>query len=254
MDKLSVVIITYNEEKNIATCLDSVKDLADEIIVVDSFSKDKTKEICLTYHVQFYEHAFEGHIQQKNFAASLANNDYVLSLDADEALSPLLNKKILLEKENFQNDGYYFNRVTNYLGKWIRHGAWYPDRKLRLWNRHKGQWCGQNPHDKYEMFPDSKIGRLKGDILHYSYYSLEQHINQFDKFTSISAKELYNSGKKYNLLKSFLSAFVNFFKGFFIKMGFLDGYYGFVICIFNSFATFVKYAKLHELNKQNKNK
>ncbi len=250
--KLSVVIITYNEEENIARCLDSVKTVADEIVVVDSFSKDRTKEICLSYGVRFSEHVFQGHIEQKNYAASLASFDYVLSLDADEALCPTLTKAVLEAKQNFSFDGYYMNRMTNYLGKWIRHGSWYPDRKLRLWNRQKGRWGGQNPHDKYEMNEDCKIGFLKGDILHYSYNSIEGHIRQFDKFTSISAVHLHNEGKKATLFKVFFSPLTNFFKGFFLRLAFLDGYYGILICIINAFATYMKYVKLRELNKGKK--
>jgi glycosyltransferase involved in cell wall biosynthesis len=249
MDKLSVVLITYNEEKNIARCLDSVKEIADEIVVVDSFSNDRTKEICKAYQVRFIQNEFKGHIEQKNFAADLAQNDYVLSLDADEALDSKLKTSILKEKARFSKDAYEMNRVTCYLGKWIRHGAWYPDRKLRLWNRHKGRWGGQNPHDCYMMNDGSSIGRLKGDLLHYSYYSVEEHVKQFDKFTSISAQQMFAEGKKSSVLQIFLSPLVSFFKGFFLKMAFLDGFYGIVICIINSFATFIKYLKLRELNK-----
>ena len=119
--KLSVVIITFNEEKNIARCLEAAKPIADEIVVVDSFSKDKTKEICLSYGVKFVEHAFEGHIQQKNYAITEASSPYVLSLDADEVLSEELQKSIANAKNNWQYDGYYINRVTNYCGKWIKH-------------------------------------------------------------------------------------------------------------------------------------
>jgi glycosyltransferase involved in cell wall biosynthesis len=251
MNKLSVVIITFNEEENIARCLDSVKEIADEIVVVDSFSTDKTEDICKEYKTVFYKKKFEGHIQQKNDAASKATFDYVLSLDADEVLSPKLQKAILKEKENFKFDGYFLNRMTIYLGHKIRHGAWYPDRKLRLWNRKKGSWGGQNPHDKFEMISEASTTRLPGDILHYSYFSIEQHVQQFDKFTSISAAELFKEGKKAGYFKIFGSAFFNFFKGFFIKLAFLDGFYGIVICIFNSFATFIKYIKLRELNKKN---
>jgi len=253
MNKLSVVIITFNEELNIARCLESVKNLADEIVVVDSFSKDNTKNICLSYGSKFIEHAFEGHIQQKNFAASLATFDYVLSLDADEALDEILKKNILTAKQNFTFDGYYMNRMNNYLGKWIRHGAWYPDKKLRLWNRHKGKWGGQNPHDCYEMNDGSKVGFLNGDILHYTYTSIEGHIAQMDKFTSISAVNMFNEGKKSSLLKVFLSPVTNFIKGFFIKTAFLDGYYGIVICFINAFATFLKYVKLRKLYMNQKN-
>jgi len=249
MDKLSVVIITFNEEENIGRCIDSVLTVADEIIIIDSFSKDKTKEICLERGVNFIEHAFEGYIEQKNYAASIASFDYILSLDADEALCPRLQKSILAEKEHFTKDGYFMNRMTNYLGKWIRHGAWYPDKKLRVWNHHKGRWAGRNPHDCYEMNTECSIGYLKGDILHYSYTCIQGHVAQFDKFTTITAQHMNEEGKRGTFFKIFFSPFFSFIKGFFIRLGFLDGYYGIVICVINSFATFMKYVKLRELNK-----
>ena len=151
MTPVSVVIITFNEEHNIARCLDSVKGIADEIVIVDSFSKDKTKEICLSYGAKFIENKFEGHIQQKNFAITQAKYPHILSLDADEALDEKLRNSISEVKKNFVHDGYYMNRLTNYCGKWVHHSGWYPDTKLRLWDSRKGQWAGVNPHDKYEL-------------------------------------------------------------------------------------------------------
>ena len=138
--KLSVVIITYNEEKNIERCLNSVKEVADEIIVLDSFSTDKTEEICKRHAVKFFQHEFNGFSSQKNRASGLAENDYILSLDADEVLSERLKRSILKVKENALFDGYFFNRLNIYCGKPIKFTTWYPDRKLRLWNRKKGEW------------------------------------------------------------------------------------------------------------------
>ena len=167
MVKLSVVIITYNEEKNIERCLQSVQTIADEIVVLDSFSKDRTPEICGKYGVKFFQHVFDGHIQQKNRAISYASFSHVLSLDADEALSEELRSSIKAVKNDFRKDGYYMNRLTNYCGHWVKHCGWYPDKKLRLWDSRKGHWTGINPHDKYELFEgDKNTGQLKGDILH----------------------------------------------------------------------------------------
>ncbi len=249
MNKLSVVIITFNEEKNIERCLLSVKDIADEIIVVDSLSTDLTKSICQKYAVRFIEQPFLGYIEQKNYAASMANFDLVLSLDADEAVGETLAGSIAEVKINGDKDGYFMNRVTNYCGKWIRHGAWYPDKKLRLWNKTKGTWAGTNIHEWYQMKPGSKTGYLKGDILHFSYDSVEAHVAQFNKFTSLSATEMNKSGMRATVFKIYLSPLVNFFKGFFLRLGFLDGYYGIMICFFNAFATYTKYLKLRQLNK-----
>jgi len=249
MNKLSVVIITFNEEKNIERCLLSVKGIADEIIVVDSLSTDSTKNICAKYKVRFVEQPFSGYTEQKNFAASFADYDLVLSLDADEALDATLIASIAEVKKNGDKDGYYMNRVTNYCGEWIRHGAWYPDKKLRLWKKAKGRWEGITIHEHFQMEPGSVTGFLQGDILHYSYESIEAHVAQFNKFTSLSAIEMHEEGKKASIFKIYLSPLVSFIKGFFLRLGFLDGYYGTMICFINAFATYTKYLKLRQLNK-----
>ena len=142
MIKLSVVIIAFNEERNIARCLQSVKDIADDILVVDSFSSDKTREIALSYGARVIEHGFEGHIQQKNWAITQSKYPHILSLDADEALSDELKKSIIEAKSNWQFYGYNMNRLTNYCGKWVRYCGWYPDKKLRLWDCRQGEWKG----------------------------------------------------------------------------------------------------------------
>jgi len=248
MPQLSVVIITFNEEKNIGRCLDSIKDIADDIVVVDSFSKDKTKEICLAKGARFIEHTFEGHIQQKNWAITQAKFPYILSLDADEAIDEQLKKSILEIKKNWSKDGYYMNRLTNYCGKWIRHCGWYPDKKLRLWDSRNGSWTGVNPHDKYEMNDgDINTGYIKGDILHYSYYSINDHIKQTDYFTTISAKALFKEGKKATFTKMYLSPVAKFFTSYFLQLGILDGYYGFIVCKISAKSTYLKYKKLKEL-------
>ena len=197
MAKLSVVILTFNEEKNIARCIDCGRRVADEIVVVDSFSRDRTEEICRDKEITFIQHEFEGHIEQKNWARKQASHPYVLSLDADEALSERLEKGILAEKEKgFPYDGYFFNRMTNFCGKWIRNCGWYPDKKLRLWDNEKGNWEGENPHDRFEMEKGATLKYLKGDLLHYSFYSIEEHMQTVNKFSSISANMRYRRGRK----------------------------------------------------------
>ncbi len=248
MIKLSVVIITFNEEKNIARCLDSVKAVADDIVVVDSFSKDKTKEICLANGVRFVEHAFEGHIQQKNWAITQAQFPHVLSLDADEALDEKLIQSILQAKANWNKDGYYMNRLTNYCGHWVKHCGWYPDKKLRLWDSRKGEWRGINPHDKYELFEgDKNTGYLEGDILHYSFDTIESHLKQIEYFTDISAKALFSQEKKPTFVKLYFSQVAKFIESYFLKAGFLDGKYGYEICKNSAWATKLKYRKLKKL-------
>lgn len=252
MLEISAVVITFNEEKNIARCIDSLQGVVDEIVVVDSFSTDDTEAICRQKNVQFVQHPFEGHIEQKNYAITQAKFPIVLSLDADEALDETLRRSIIEAKNNWQADGFKMNRVTNYCGKWIWHGGWYPDTKLRLWDSRKGQWEGMNPHDEFVMEPDSKITHLKGNLLHYSYDSIEGHIVQMNKFTSISAKSYYKKGKRSNLFLILMKPLVAFTKTFFLKRGFLSGYYGFVIGIIDAQATFLKYVKLREYQKKQK--
>jgi glycosyltransferase involved in cell wall biosynthesis len=247
---LSVVIITFNEERNIGDCLASVKEVADEIIVVDSLSTDSTKSICNSYNVRWVENPFPGHIEQKNLAASLALFSHVLSLDADERLSDYLRKTILQEKKTgLPAAGYTMNRYNNYCGQWIRHGGWYPERKLRLWKKDYGKWEGDNPHDKFVLFNGEKPLHLKGDLLHYSFRSFSEHVVQMNKFSSIAAKTLFIKGRKPSVIKPFLSAFWAFFNSYFFRLGFLDGIYGYVIASNNAMYAFFKYAKLNELHK-----
>jgi len=249
--KISAVIITYNEEINIGRCLDSVRDVADEIVVVDSFSTDKTKEICRSKGARFIQNPFEGHIEQKNYAMTASSHDYILSLDADEALSGELANSIQNAKRNWDYDGYSFNRLTNYCGRWIRHCGWYPDKKLRLWDRKKGCWGGVNPHDRVIIHKQSDIGHLSGDMFHYSYYTIQQHITQMNSFSDIAAREKYDNGETANLIIDILlNPIFIFFKKYFVKLGVLDGYYGFVISVNTAFGIFLKYIKLRELNRK----
>lgn len=250
--KLSVVIITFNEEKNIERCLNSISDIADEIIILDSLSTDNTKEICKNHNVKFYEQNFIGHIEQKNAAVKLSSNDYVLSLDADEVISEELKKSIKKIKNNCIADAYSFNRLNNYCGKWIKHSGWYPDKKIRLWNKTKGKWGGINPHDKVIMSSDCNVVFLKGDLLHYSYSSINQHIKQINSFTDIGANEAFKNHKKSNILISLFKSSWTFRRMYIFKLGFLDGYYGFIIATLSSYASFIKYIKLGELNKNAK--
>lgn len=247
MVKLSVTIITFNEENNIARCISSVKGIADEILVVDSFSTDRTKQICSEHNVRFIENKFEGHIEQKNFALTQAQNDYILSLDADEALDEELRKNILAVKSNWQADGYMFNRLTNYCGQWVRHCGWYPDKKLRLLKRQTGNWGGSNPHDIIEMKDQSRVDYISGDLLHYSYPTISSHIEQTNKFTTIAAREAYARGVTSSFLKPTTRGILKFLRDYFFKLGILDGRYGLIICSINALSAFLKYSKIKEL-------
>lgn len=244
MEKLSVVIITYNEERNIKRCLDSFLTVADEIIVVDSYSTDNTEVICSNYNLNFHKQEFLGYIEQKNYALTLAKHDFVLSLDADEALSYDLRNSISEAKKGFKATGFSMNRLTNYCGKWVRHCGWYPDRKLRLFNHKLGSWGGINPHDEFMFKKAETIVHLQGDLLHYSYYTLDDHHKQIERFTDIAADAYYDIGKKVSLIKLWGSPVVKFIKDYFFLAGILDGSTGFRICYLSAGATYKKYKKL----------
>lgn len=247
MIKLSVIIITLNEEEKIERCIRSVQPIADEIVVVDSLSTDKTISIAEKLGARIVSQSFLGHVEQKNFATVQAHYDWVLAIDADEELSDSLQASIKKVKESPQQQAYHFNRLNNYCGKWIRHGAWYPDRKIRLYNRNVGSWKGENPHDKW--LPDNaseRIGFLKGDLLHYSYSSVSDHIQRVEKYSDIAARQKVAKGQSCSKTKIWLGPKWKFFKDFVIKMGFMDGYWGYVVCRINALENFVKYTKTRQ--------
>ncbi len=247
--KLSVVIITFNEERNLGRCLESVKNLADEIVVVDSFSTDKTSEICARYGVRFMSRTFTGYVDQKNFANSQAAFPHILSLDADEEVTPELEKSIQAVKENWHHAGYYLARITNYCGSWIRHGGWYPDKKLRLYNRDLGQWEGLLLHEVYQVKPGQTTGLLKGDLKHYSFHSLEDHLKQINHFTTIACSELKLKGKRPGIWPLLVKPPFKFFQMYLLKMGWRDGFAGFCVAVLSAYAVFAKYAKLYLANR-----
>lgn len=253
MIKLSVAIITYNEEKNIQRCLESVLDIADEIVIVDSFSTDQTESIAIKaaqkIPLKFIKNPFEGHIQQKNFALDQCQYDFVLSLDADEALSKKLREEIKHIKTQTEFSGYTFNRLTNYAGHWVRYCGWYPDTKLRIIDRRKARWKGVNPHDILQMNNNEQVHFLKGDLLHYSYESITSHVTQTNKFTSIAAQASYQAGVRSSLFKIVTRPLFKFLRDYFFKRGFLDGRYGFVICYINALSAFLKYSKIYEIQE-----
>ena len=253
MNSLSVVIITFNEEKNIKRCIDSVASVADEIIVMDSFSTDRTGEIVEELGGRFYQQAFKGYGDQKNTAATYVSSDAILFLDADEFLSPELITAIGEQKaKGFPFDGYTMNRLNNYCGKWIRHGSWYPDKKLRLVGREKGGWNLDLVHESLEMKEGSSIHHLSGDLLHYTYSNFDEHVEKNIKYSWLSAQLLYKRGKRVKAYKAFVNPFWAFFTSYFLRAGFLDGFYGFVIAVNIAHLTFLKYTKLYQLQQDQK--
>ncbi len=250
MENLSIVIITFNEEKNIERCILSVKEIADDIVVLDSNSTDQTIEICEKLGARVFSQKFLGHIEQKNCAISFAKFPFILSLDADEAVDEELKTEILKIKQNKTADGYIINRYNNYCGKWIRHGAWFPDHKLRLWDSTKGKWAGLNPHDKFELISNSKSLMLKGNILHWSYSTLEEHKNKIESFSTIAAKAYFLQGKRSSQIRILFSPIFRFIKDYFFRFGFLDGSLGWFIASLTFKEIKLKYKKLLDIQNE----
>ncbi len=249
---ISVVIITFNESENIARCIQSVQKIADEILVVDSLSSDNTVEIAQSLGAKIISQPFLGYIEQKNFAKNLAQYNWVLSLDADECLSENLQIQIQNLKVSIHlADAYSFNRLTNYCGKWIKHCGWYPDKKLRLFKKNSHHWGGFNPHDQIITHPKDKIIHINEDILHYSFKSYAHFKLQMEKFSLISAQSYFTKGKKASWLKIYGSAIIKFIKSYIIKLGFLDGKAGWIICSHSTYYTYIKYKNLRDLWRNN---
>ena len=249
---VSVCIVTYNEEKNIRDCLKSVA-WADEIIVVDSFSSDRTTEICKEFTDKTMQRPWKGQIDQKSFALSCAKHDWILLIDADERLSPGLIEEVKREllEDNGQYDGFHFPRHVYYLGCWIDHGEWYPDYKLRLFRKAKGRGGGVEPHDLVEL-EGGRSKYLKEDLWHFTYGNIFDQVATLNKFSSISAKEMETQGRLFSLFQVLLRPLARFVTGYIIRGGFKDGIPGFIIAVTSSFYVFLKYSKLWELGIRHK--
>lgn len=246
MTGLTAVIITYNEEKNIGRCLASLKGVCDEIVVMDSFSTDLTEEICRKEGVLFLQHKWLGYAGSKNLANEKASNNWILSIDADEALSRELTDSILEIKKSLGDKFYSFNRLTNYCGTWIKHSGWYPDTKIRIFNKKKAHWEG-TIHEKLIFESRIPVKILRGDLLHYSYYTLADHQRQIEKYSSLAANELKEKSIKHAIIKELFLPIAKFIETYIIKKGFLDGSAGFNISVMTAKATKLKYQKLRQL-------
>jgi glycosyltransferase involved in cell wall biosynthesis len=248
MPRLSAVVITFNEEKYIAQCIRSLQTVADEIVVLDSWSTDQTPAICREMGVKFHQQEFSGYIQQKNQAVKLAANDCVLSLDADEALSEEMAASIMQVKENWTHDAYVFKRLNNFCGRWMWHTNLYPDRKLRLFDRRKATWGGVNPHDKVVLRQGATKRLLKGHILHWMCDSFEEYLQKLDRFAGIAAMEAFQRGAKAPVWKVVLNPCWRFIHNFLLKHGFMDGYHGFLVSKYTALLGFLKYSRLRQLH------
>jgi glycosyltransferase involved in cell wall biosynthesis len=246
---LSVVILAHNEERNIEECIRTVE-WADEIIVVDAESSDRTVELARKWTDKVYEKEWLGFGPLKNFGIEKATGEWVLSLDADERVTEDLKReiqKIVSQNNATPLNGYYFPRLAFFLGRPIRTGGWYPGYVLRLFRREKGRFNHALVHEALEV--DGEVGYLKSDLLHYSYLLLHQYLEKFQQYTSLSALELKKKGKSFKLRYLLLRPSYFFFRMYVLKRGFLDGAHGFILAALSAFSVFVKYAKLWEIEK-----
>jgi glycosyltransferase involved in cell wall biosynthesis len=249
-------LITFNEERNLLEALESVR-FADEIIVVDSHSSDRTRELAALFRGQsldgievrprVIERDWPGHVEQKNFAVEQARHDWVLCLDADERVSPELRREIeaALGGGEPEVSGFTMPRRTFYLGRWIERSGWYPDRKLRLFRRSRGRWGGTNPHD--HVFVEGPTRDFRGDLHHFSYRSMADHIRTINSFTDIAAREKVKRRVRWPVLRMLVQPPFKLFKMYILKQGFREGAAGFIVAVLGSMYVFLKYAKLWEL-------
>lgn len=252
MTKISAVIIAANEEKKIAKCLSSLQGVADEIIVLDSYSTDRTPAICKEFDVRFYQQTWKGYGAQKNDAIALAKYDYILSLDADEYLSEELQHSINRTKQQGLSGAYRMNRLNIYYGYALKHGMTYPDFKVRLFHRNEASWSLRAVHETPELIAGVKVQTIPGYLMHPSKDSMHDYITTINHYTTLGAKVYYESGKRTTILRVFFGPAFTFIQGYFFKLGFLDGGPGFIMALTQSVDNFLKYSKLYLLQRASK--
>lgn len=248
MDKISAIVITQDEERNIQRCLDSLRGVADEIIVVDSGSKDATEQICRAAGVRFEHHDWAGFSGQKNYANGLAQYDWIFSIDADEALSEELRATLLsMKAKGFNPDRVYsVARLNNYCGQWLRHGGWYPDEHVRLWRNDVASWDGV-VHEQLRYHRPVTPTHLDGQLLHYTYYSVDEHARRTVKYATLAGEKAFAQGRRCGMGSVVWKPLGTFLKNYLLKGGFRDGAMGFTSARISAFYTLVKYARLYEL-------
>lgn len=249
-EKMTACITAANEEANIRRCLESVKWM-DEIVVVDSFSKDRTPDICREYTDRVFKHRWLGYIGQKNLAKDLASNQWVFFIDADEEISPPLRDEIVGEFERGSTrrySGFEFPRMVRYFDRWITHGDWYPDVKLRLYDKEKGECGGTEPHDR--MVVQGPVKRLIKPLYHHTYSGIADHLSTMNKFSSITAKTQHEQGQRFRMSALLFRPMLRFLRGYVLRLGVLDGMPGLIIAATSAYAVFVKYAKLWEIERR----
>ena len=244
--KITATIITLNEERKIVRAIESLR-CCDEILILDSGSTDRTVELATNLGARVIEAGWRGYAGQKNWAANQAANDWILSLDADEALSEALEAEIWnLKKSGPQCDAYTMPRLAQYLGRWILHSGWHPDRKVRLYDRRKAKWVGDFVHESVQ--PKGRLGHLQSNILHFTCDSLSEHLRTLDRYTTLAAEELVSRRVRVPIWKLILDPPWTFVKSYLFQRGFLDGVEGLIICYMAAFYTFLKYAKARNMS------
>jgi glycosyltransferase involved in cell wall biosynthesis len=247
MEQISATVITHNEEANVEEALKSLA-WADEIVVVDSGSTDATVEICRRYTDRVFKRAWTGFVDQKNYAVERASHDWIISLDADERIGPELAREIeQLRRAGFRDAGYRIPRVAFFMGRWIRHGDWYPDHQLRLFDRRRGRWRGGRVHESVQV--EGMPGNLRGEIQHYTYRSLSDYLRRLETYSTLAAQDYQQRGKKASLPKLVGNPCLTFLKAYLLKRGFLDGAPGLMVAVMGAVSVFFKYAKLYELQR-----
>jgi glycosyltransferase involved in cell wall biosynthesis len=243
--KLTVTVITRNESANIAAALESAQ-WADEIIVVDSESTDDTADIARRYTDRVIVRPWPGYAAQKNFAAAEASHDWILSLDADERVTPALREEIRQTLARAPStSGFRIPRVTFHLGRWIRSTDWYPDYQLRLYDRRRGQWTGRYVHESVRV--DGPVGRLRGELEHYAYRDVAHHLQTMDRYTTLAARQMFEDGRRAGWVDILITPRLTFFRNYILRGGFRDGMAGLIISAMNAYYVGLKFAKLWEL-------
>ncbi len=246
MMKISATIITLNEQGNIERAIESLR-CADEVLVVDSGSCDRTVEAAAKLGARVVESPWLGYAAQKNFAAGQAAHDWILSIDADEALSEALEAEIWQIKKNGPEfDAYTVPRMAQYLGRWIFHSGWHPDRKVRLYDRRKAKWAGQYVHESVVV--EGTVGHLKCNLLHYTCDSISEHLKTMDRYTTLAAQELVAQGRRIRWTDLTLNPLGTFLRTYFLRAGFLDGAEGLTIAFMSAFYNFLKFAKARNMS------
>jgi len=251
--KLSAIVVCFNEEENIRECLESLR-WCDEIVVVDAFSTDRTVDICREYNARVIQRKWAGYQDQKAFAHSQTTKDWVLSVDSDERISMELKDEIqqALSGDGNRYAGYAMPRLVFYLRRWWWRGGWYPDYKIRLFRRDRAVWVGSEPHDKVAV--DGDVRRLRHPIYNFSYRNIDDHVQRINRFTTIAASELKKNGERWRVTDALARPAFRFFRSYILQRGFLEGFAGFYVAVAAAVYVFLRYAKLWELELDDRNK